>query len=280
MSMLSVPDWSKKIAPEEWGIDDTEQKNISEVFAQGLSTKLEKINALRGSELLIIIVLSIAVGAWLITFIINTFFETKTQENKVITKRAQKKVVQKVEKVILAPWETLIDPVWMLDTCRENILAVSSIVTPGWTNEGITCMPSGIATGWRRNFGRLSWIEMSLSYSGLNISNKQIDKDARTVTVSIPFGSPKKIKSPPKHSSYELRNMINDLFQAINLSIRLNDGTASAEGRSYKTLDFMIDSKYDPNIWKEMLTKFSGLKVNNIRYNNGVWNYEGTIYVQ
>ena len=74
--------------------------------------------------------------------------------------------------------------------------------------------------------------------------------------------------------------MINDLFQAINLSIRLNDGTASSEGRSYKTLDFMIDSKYDPNIWKEMLTKFSGLKVNNIRYNNGVWNYEGTIYVQ
>ena len=32
MSMLSVPDWSKKIAPAEWGIDETEQKDISEVW--------------------------------------------------------------------------------------------------------------------------------------------------------------------------------------------------------------------------------------------------------
>ena len=31
---------------------------------------------------------------------------------------------------------------------------------------------------------------------------------------------------------------------------------------------------------EEILTKFSGLTVNNIRYNNGTWNYEGTIYVQ
>jgi hypothetical protein len=57
MSMLSVPDWGRKIAPEEWGIEETEQKSIEEVFASGLDTKLEKINALRGPELLIVIVL-------------------------------------------------------------------------------------------------------------------------------------------------------------------------------------------------------------------------------
>ena len=74
--------------------------------------------------------------------------------------------------------------------------------------------------------------------------------------------------------------MINDLFQALNLSISLSKGKTSVGGKVYQSLNFVINSNYDPNIWKDLLTKFSGLKINNIRYNKGVWNYEGTIYVQ
>ena len=280
MSMLSVPDWSKKIAPEEWGIDETEQRSIAEVFSQGLDAKLEKINALRGAELLIVVVLSIAAGAWLIIFISSTFFETKTQENKVVTRRAQKKVVKKVEKVVPAPWESLVDPVWMLDNCRQTILSLTSISTPGWSNTGVTCMASGAMTGWKKQFGRLSWIEMSLAYSGLTFASKQIDERANNITVSIPFQDVKRINSVPKKTALELRNMINDLFQALNLSIRLSNGKVSAGGKVYYSLDFAINSRYDPDVWKSLLTKFSGLKINNIRYHNGVWNYEGAIYVQ
>ena len=78
----------------------------------------------------------------------------------------------------------------------------------------------------------------------------------------------------------ELRNMINDLFQALNLSIGLSDGQVNIGSKVYRYMNFRIDSKYDPEIWEKMLIKFSGLRVNNIRYNDGVWNYEGTIYVQ
>ena len=280
MSMLSVPDWGKKIAPEEWGIDDTEQRDINEVFSQGLDAKLEKINALRGPELLIVVVLSIAIGAWLIMYISSTFFETKTQENKIITRRATKKVVKEVVQVVPAPWESMVDPVWMLDNCRKTILSLTSISTPGWTNQGVTCMASGAMTSWKRDYGRLSWIEMSLAYSGLTFASKQIDDKSTAVTVSMPFQDVKRIDSHPKKSMSELRNMINDLFQALNLSISLNPGQVSAGGKVYNMLNFKVDSKYDPDVWKEMLTKFSGLKVNNIRYNKGVWNYEGTIYVQ
>ena len=280
MSMLSVPDWSKKIAPAEWGIDETEQKSISEIFASGLDSKLEKINALRGTELAIVVVLSVAVGAWLVMFISKTFFTTKTQENKVVTRRAQKKVVKKVAKVIPAPWESMVDPEWMLDSCREKILQLVAISTPGWNNNGVTCSQSNAITSWRRSFGRLSWIEMSLSYSGLTFANKSIDDRGDTVTVSIPFQKVKKINSIPKYTTSELRNMMNDLFQSLNLKIQLSNGKVKVGDKTYSLINFRINSKYDPNIWKEMLTKFSGLKVNNIRYNNGVWNYEGTIYVQ
>ena len=280
MSMLSVPDWSKKIAPAEWGIDETEQKSISEVLASGLDAKLEKINALRGTELLIVVVLSIAVGAWLVMFISKTFFTTKTQENMVITRRAQKKVVTEVAKVVPAPWESMVDPVWMLDTCRENILSLVNISTPGWKIGGITCTQSHAVTSWRREFGRLSWIEMALNYSGLTFANKTIDARGVSITASISFKKVKNIKSRPTLSSVELRNMINDLFQSLNLTIRLTNGNVRAGDKTYNLLKFNITSKYDPEIWKPMLTKFSGLEINNILYNNGIWKYEGTIYVQ
>lgn len=280
MSMLSVPDWSLKIAPEEWGIDETVQKSLSEIFSQGLIVQLEKINALRGSELAIVVVLAIAAGAWLVMFIANTFFATKTQENKVVTRRATKKVVKEVEKIVPAPWESMVDTTWLLENCRERVLQLVSISTPGWINTGVTCSASGAITSWKRQFGRLSWIEMSLSYSGLTFPTKTIDPNGTSVAVSMPFQSVKKVNSIPKKTASELRNMINDLFQTLNLKISLSDGKVKAGSKVYNFMNFKINSTYDPKIWQPLLTKFSGLKVNNIRYNKGVWNYEGTIYVQ
>ena len=280
ISMLSVPDWSKKIAPAEWGIDETEQKDIAEVFSQGLDVKLEKINALRGTELLTVVVLSIAIGAWLVTFIADTFFATKTQQNKVVTRRAQPKVVKKVQTVVPAPWESLVDPAWFLDNCREKVQTLVSVSTPGWQNNGVTCTSAGVVTSWSRQFGRLSWIEMALTYSGLTFTNKTINENSTQVTVSMPFQTIKRINSIPKRSLPETRNMLNDLFQTLNLSISLSNGSASAGDKVYKFISFRLNSAYDPEIWKTLLTKFSGLVVNNIRYNSGVWNYEGTIYVQ
>ena len=257
-----------------------EEDAKEQVFSQGLDVQLEKINALRGAELAIVVVLSIAAGAWLVMFIANTFFATKTQENKVVTRRAKKKVVKEVEKIVPAPWESMVDTTWLLDNCRNSIQSLVAISTPGWKNGGVTCSASGAVTSWKREFGRLSWIEMSLSYSGMTFTNKSIDDRGNTVTISMPFQSVKKVNSIPKKTISELRNMINDLFQTLNMSISLSNGKVKAGNKVYNFLNFRINSKYDPEIWKPMLTKFSGLKVNNIRYNNGVWNYEGTIYVQ
>ena len=280
LSMLSVPDWSKKIAPKDWGIDDTEERDVAEVFAQGLTTKLEKINALRGFELFVVVALSLAVGGWLIVYLSNMLFEPKIQETRVVTKRAQKKVTKQVERVVLDPWEALIDPAGVLDNCREAIQTLTTLSTPGWTNLGVTCTPFEAVTSWSRNFGRLSWLELSLHHSGLNFSSKTIDKTSSKVIVSVQFNEPKKLKSPPTHTEGELRHMINDLFQAINLNIDLSLGEISSDGKMFKVVKFTLKSTYEPNIWKEMLTKFSGLSVNNIHYNNNVWNYEGTIYVK
>ena len=280
MSMLSVPDWSKKIAPEEWGIDETEQKDIAEVFASGLDAKLEKINALRGAELVIVVVLSVANFAWLVMYLSKTFLSDTPQVTQVVTRRAQKKVVKEVVTVIPDPWENLVSPTWLIDNCREKILSLVSISTPGWENSGVSCSKSDAVTSWRRDFGRLSWIELSLANSGYNFNNKQIDDQSNTVTVSLPLGNPETITSIPDRTLPELRNVINDLFQSLNLQIDLSYDTLRIENKTYSFVRFRIQSRYDPDIWKNLLTKFSGLEINNILYNNSTWNYEGIIYVQ
>ena len=117
-------------------------------------------------------------------------------------------------------------------------------------------------------------------YLRLSFSSKTIDLNSSNVTVSLPFQEAKRIKSAPKKTMQELRHMVNDLFQALNLRVNLAEEKASVGGKTYHSLKFNIKSQYDPEVWKELLTKFSGLKVNSIRYNNGVWDYEGAIYVQ
>ena len=46
LSMLAVPDWGRKIAPPEWGIEETEYPDLQKIMAQGMRAKLQKIKAL------------------------------------------------------------------------------------------------------------------------------------------------------------------------------------------------------------------------------------------
>ena len=48
-----------------------------------------------------------------------------------------------------------------------------------------------------------------------------------------------------------------------------------------QVLTFKLKSEYNPQIWLQLLTKFSSFEINNIEYgiNNNSWNYEGVFYV-
>ena len=85
-----------------------------------------------------------------------------------------------------------------------------------------------------------------------------------------------------KVSLSDLQNEMNDTFQSIGVRISFAPGSAkSSTGMVYRTLQFSLDSEYDPQTWVELLTKYSGLEVKLIRYSpqNKIWHYEGMIYV-
>ena len=67
MSMLTVPDWDKKYAPPEWELEDTEKGDIAELLTSGKKVKLQKIKALRGTKLIMVIVAAVICGWWLLS---------------------------------------------------------------------------------------------------------------------------------------------------------------------------------------------------------------------
>ena len=74
MSMLAVPDWGRKIAPAEWQIEETETLDLEYLLDRGIDEKLQKIHALRGVKLFVVIAaISIAL-IWLLSTLINSVF--------------------------------------------------------------------------------------------------------------------------------------------------------------------------------------------------------------
>ena len=102
------------------------------------------------------------------------------------------------------------------------------------------------------------------------------------MVVSMPFASVKQVTSPPRISDAELKNQINELFQSLGLSISMKSVTETSPQKNiYRRVEFSFSSPYKPHVWSEILTKFSGLQINSIKYKtmSKVWTYEGVIYV-
>lgn len=281
MSMLAVPDWGRKIAPPEWLLDETESLDLETLLDRGGEAKLQKIKALRGAKLFAIIIAIGIVLVWLASTLINSVFLAPPPK-PIIAPVPVKKLEKAPPPPEPKPWESIEDPYAVMVNCFNATQDVISIVTPGWKIEGITCTSTGLVTSWKREIGRISWIDKALATSGVNFSSKSISPSGTSVIVSVPITDVKKLNSPPDKNSVDLVNTINDLFQAIQMPIAMsNESWTSPQGNIYKSVKFSFNSNHDPLQWLDLLMKFSGLKITTIKYdiNNRNWYYEGAIYV-
>lgn len=280
MSMLAVPDWGRKIAPPEWGLEDTEYPDLAQLLQRGAKGKLQKIKALRGTKLIAVIAVSGIIGFWLLSSIISSIFLSPPK--RPIIAPVQPKVVQPVEEPPeIKPWEQLNNPTEIMLQCKQGIDALIKVMPPGWKIGGLSCGPEGITTFWSREVGRITWVDKALNRSGINFSGRSISDDGNTVLVSVPLNEVHKISSPPRYFTVDLMNVINDLFQAIGQPVALTTFSyTSPRNNIYRSVKFNFTSKQNPTIWNDLLTKFSGLEINNIKYDltSEDWQYEGAIY--
>ena len=237
LSMLAVPDWGKKIAPEEWGIEGTESEDVADLIKKGMRAKLQKIKALRGAKLFMVIAISAIVGIWLLSTIIDSIFLAPPKRPMVAP--IKPKVVKAKPKIPeIKPWEKLKDAGYIMAKCYDNIAALSQIMPPGWTIGELTCNGSG----------------------------------------KIPT-----TPSKPDRTTTELKMTLNDLFQAIGQPVALSETSfTSAQNNIYRSIRFKFTSVNNPIVWKDLLTKFSGLEITMIKYHKDgeKWDYEGAIYAK
>ncbi len=281
MSMLAVPDWGRKIAPPEWEIEETEYPDLAKLLQRGTKNKLQKIKALRGSKLFAVVAVSAIVGLWLLYSIVTSIFLSPPK--RPIIAPVRPKVVKPVEQPPeIKPWEKLKNPSEVMLQCKMGVDALTHILPPGWKIGGLSCSDSSITTSWKREVGRISWIDKALNKSGINFSGKSISDDGNTVIVSVPFNKIDIISSPPQYMGVDLKNVLNNMFQAIGQDIALQSFSYTSPRKNvYRSIKFQFKSFQNPAVWNDLLIKFSGLEINSIKYdvNSKQWHYEGAIYV-
>lgn len=281
-SMLAVPDWGRKIAPPEWGFEETEYPDLGKLMQRGAKAKLQKIKGLRGSKLVMIIAISSIIGLWLLYTLFTEIF-LAPPKRPVMVPVAPKVVPKKVEVVPeVKPWEKIKDPAMVMDQCEAAVAKLVSIVAPGWKIGDISCTQGSAATSFKRDFGRISWMRQAVSNPKLKLGGKIFSDDGNTMIASSVYSNVKTITSAPTRGDAVLKNELNELGQALGMKFNLSSASVtSAQHNVYRHVKFNFSSTYKPHIWKELLTKFSGLEINSIKYNpvSKVWNYEGVIYV-
>ena len=280
-SMLAVPDWQYKIAPKEWNIEDTKQFDIDNFLVTSANEALQKVHALRGTKLLVVLTVAAIASIWLLSTIISLIFSSKPQK-PIVAPVAIKTVEQAPPPPEPKPWESIKRPDQIMKACYEGVQTLVGISTPGWHIGGITCTPDGLVTSWRMEIGRLTWIDKALEVSGVTFSNLEIAPSGTEVMASIPMPKIDTLNSPPKFTPKDLTDTLNDLFQGLQMGMNRSLQTwTSPQGNVYRYMTFAFSSKHDPIVWTDLLTKFSGLMVNTIKYdtNTNSWHYEGAIYV-
>lgn len=282
LSMLAVPDWGRKIAPPEWGIEETEFLDLGQLLTNGTQSKLKKIHGLRGAKLFAVIAAVAIIGIWLVSTLINSIFLAPPKKPIIAPVPVRKIEQAPPPPPEPKPWENINDPLQVMQKCMEATQSVVEITTPGWHIEGVTCTPTSLVTSWRREIGRIAWIDKALEKSGVNFSSRSISPDGNNVIVSIPISNIKTLNSPPEKNAVDLVNTINDLFQALQMPVSMSTETwTSPQQNVYRSVKFSFTSNHDPLQWNDLLMKFSGLKINTIKYdiNSHNWSYEGAIYV-
>lgn len=289
MSMLAVPDWGMKIAPKDWGIDDTQEVSLSDLMQRGARAKLQKIKGLRGTKLVLIVVLSLIVGGWLISSLIDKLLFTPVKKPVVVPIRPKAVVEEQVEvRPVAKPWERLVNPTTFMTNCFNGIKQLSSVSPPGWNIGNISCTGTSVATSWSRDVGFMSLAEEAIRKSNLEFATYEFDAGGNSLGASLSLPPLDTVESPPLYNMKDLRNIINNEFQTMNLPIAIGEKTVQVDAgqpnippSTYSLLSFSITSPHNPLTWISFLTKYSGLEINLVTYSpsGDNWHYEGAIYV-
>lgn len=307
MAMLAVPDWGYKIAPSEWGFDDTEEMDLEKLLKEGQQVRLLSLGAMRGLKILTVIALLTVALIGGGVYVLYTFFNREKSAPTPIEPIAPLVTIQAQEpqREEEKPWEKLVSVPALLSRCWSDAYQMKTMTVPGWGLNQITCTPTGIQTGWNKRWtraGRVAWVESAIRDQYKFKGEEQINETGTAATIAFKFDDLPITASTPTLSLAKIRRELTDISQALSLPISMSVGQITVEMpkpptedgkpnpsqdyvKVYKYLSFSFTSSMDPPAWESFFDKFNGLEVTKIEYNpnsksalTNNWKYEGRIY--
>lgn len=279
-SMMAVPDWGYKFAPEEWGLEGTEDRDLASLLNLGRPVKLSPIfghNKLFYYGIAATVVLVVAIGVYFF------FAGNQSQAPKAIKPLKTIKQLKPVEKKPdeLDPWHAIPDVNSMLALCEDKIKPFN-ITVPGWRLNRAICTADSITLKWSRTYGMSHWVRKTLDENGIDYVQLTVTEDANNTLALASIGNIPRKRSVPIYSLQELNLELHDINNATNLGAKFNYSQEQTRNRTYETMKLSFSSTFAPQMWGILLTKFPGLQINQIEYipENRTWNYEVTIYAR
>ena len=299
-AMMAVPDWGRKIAPASWEIEGTEEVDLWDILKPDTSAKLMHINKTNPKAKLIIL------GAGLLVLFIGwkliSGMFTPQQKKPVIRpitplaplveEEVEEKKVEK--KIIPYPWEKLVVTDDLLNRCYIAVAQLKSLVVPGWNIGQIFCSASGASTTFQKKWGDITWVKRAFQENDVPGLDYIIDDSGTNTLVSLAIGEVSLHSEKPQMMSFEAREELNNIFQAVGLDVKLKDertafevipdknglGSVTKEIKTFPKLLFSFSSALPVQSWLEVFKKFPALEITKLTYtvNDNTWTYEGRIY--
>ncbi len=300
-SMMAVPDWGRKVAPDSWGIEGTIEIGIEEILRNAKQVKLQRLGNVKGTKYLIAIVAAVLVLLYVLWNVLSNLFTPEVKVKPVAPVAAlpeapkiqtQTKIApMQAEKKLQIPWVGRPYVGDLLNECYELTVQVKGLAAPGWQMVNVTCNEQGVFAMWDRKWGRIDWLNKAINSYGIAFEEKTLEPSGNRFigTKGIEF---KRITLELGLNLEEARNEILDIFQAIGQPLALAEAKevnkvvagidfGVEQEVEYPYLRFGFTSLFDPPLWSAVLTRISGLEITSIKYdpNSKIWGYEGKVYV-
>ena len=220
-SMMAVPDWGRKIAPAEWGVEGTEEADLEGILRRGKTAKLQKVGSAHGKK--IAIVGAVLLGAVLIAvfYLLSSLFTSAPAPQPVITPIAKPKA-EPPPPPPPPPWEDLADPSDIVNDCADRVAKARSFAIPGWELTSAACNAFAMTSNWTAAFGRIAWFGKGFDDLKLGTSfRKSMGEDGRNASISSDFSKVRRLNAAPAYSITELKHELTDIFNSVATSVQL-----------------------------------------------------------
>ncbi|MCL2629163.1 MAG: type 4b pilus protein PilO2 [Alphaproteobacteria bacterium] len=299
-SLLELPDWSLRVAPESWGIQGAEARTLEDLVTGRVKSALRPIHTTFGSVFNIALVLAAILGVlYFFSADINHMIARRpaasamTEESarrfheEMAARNIRPEAPAPKPEALVMPWDDIPDHSEVSARC---VRAIAFVMQPvyGWNVVSAECQNGSIRALMRRDYGTVedlyAVVNTIMPGIGIRITGTAgSDAELTGVFAKTPGES-----AAPEWSLSEIERRVRSVFQQVNMQVDISRGreiVSSEDGSVRKTAEFVrlrADSKIMPVEFAKFLEGIPSVELVSIRWDNvrNIWSYEEKIYAK